>query len=328
MGTPASHLLLSSNASPQLAPIELLPVEITQNIFLRTLNLNLPLASPAIASKLEDKHVYRLVCDHAFSYDALPTIPKPKHPSIYQNQLFAMRWMRWEFFKEYISQKVPPQACGCLVLIDCHDRGRATTDCNCTIPDCKLRRHGNDKSINLPRIRCSLPQKLLRGPWTDDKIRFLNCLLRISNMSVDWADKNAIRVAVQGKREAIMDRNLDAVHIFSRTRRLGRAPNLELVKFAVFEAGCDRSIVLNLMIAAREWGHRRWNDAELDAWVVRQEAKGDPKGKWLRTKLEELRSGMYPDAKTGDYIGDLLEVRDAPFRVRSLLDPLIQVRLR
>jgi hypothetical protein len=145
-------------------------------------------------------------------------------------------------------------------------------------------------------------------------------------MSVDWADKNAVRVAVQGKREAIMDRNLDAVHIFSRTRRLGRAPNLELVKFAVLEAGCDRSIVLDLMIAAREWGHRRWNDVELDAWVARQEAKGEPKGKWLRTKLEELRAGRYPDAKTGDYVGDLLEVRDAPFRVRSLLDALTQVR--
>jgi hypothetical protein len=328
MDTPASHSFLSSNASPQLAPIELLPVEIIQDIFLRTLNLNLPLASVTIASKLEDKHIYRLVCDHAFGYDVLPTIPKPKQLSIYQNQLFAMRWMRWEFFDEYISQRVPSRACGCPILIDCHERGRTTIDCNCTIPDCKLRRHGDDKSTNLPRIRCSLPQKLLRGPWTDDKIRFLNGLLRISNMSVDWADKNAVRVAVQGKREAIMDRNLDAVHIFSRTRRLGRAPNLELVKFAVLEAGCDRSIVLDLMIAAREWGHRRWNDVELDAWVARQEANGESKGKWLGIKLEELRSGKYPDAKTGDYVGDLLEVRDSPFRVRSLLDPMTQVRLR
>jgi hypothetical protein len=137
-------------------------------------------------------------------------------------------------------------------------------------------------------------------------------------MSVDWADKNAVRVAVQGKRDAIMERNLDAVQIFSRARRLGRAPNLELVKFAVLEAGCDRSIVLNLMVAAREWGHRRWNDIELDAWVSRQEENGEPKGKWLRIKLEELRSGRYPDAKTGDYVGDLIEIREAPFRVRSL----------
>jgi hypothetical protein len=321
MSDPASHSLLPPNTSPQLAPIELLPVEITQNIFLQTLNLNFPLSSPIIASKLSDKHVYRFVCDHAFGYDVLPTIPKPKHLPTYQNQLFAIRWMRWDFFEEYISQRVPPRACGCPILIDCHDTsGRpAIASCNCIIPDCKLRRHGEDKSTNLPRIRCSLPQKLVHGPWTTEKIRFLNGLLRISNMSVDWADKSAVRAAVQGKREAIMDGNLDAVHIFSRTRRLGRAPNLELVKFAVLEAGCNRSIVLNLMTAAREWGHRKWNDVELDTWVAQQEGKGGPKGEWLKIKLEELRSGRYPDVQSGDYVGgDVLEIRDAPFRVRSL----------
>jgi hypothetical protein len=92
-------------------------------------------------------------------------------------------------------------------------------------------------------------------------------------------------------------------------RRLAKAPNLDLVKFAVIEGGCDRSIVLELMTAAREWGHRRWVDVELDAWVVQEGARGNPKARWLRIKLDELRFGKFPDPKTGDYVGDCLIVK-------------------
>jgi hypothetical protein len=65
---------------------------------------------------------------------------------------------------------------------------------------------------------------------------------------------------------AILEGNLEAVYLFSRVRRLGKAPNLGLVKFAVLEGGCDRSIVFELITAGRLWGHRRWEDVELDAW--------------------------------------------------------------
>lgn len=193
--------------------------------------------------------------------------------------------------------------------------------CNCTIPDCQLRRRGDEISTLLPKIYCPITQKLLHGPWTDDKIKFLNGLLRMSTISVDWTDKDAVRIAVKGKREAILQRNLDAVHLFSRVRRLGKAPNIELVKFAVMEAGCDRSVVFDLIVAAMDWGHRRWNDVELDQWVVKKEREGDLKGRWLRVKLEELRRGKHPDRDMGDYVGvkDVLELRDAPFRV-SLLE--------
>jgi hypothetical protein len=304
--------------SYRLAPIETLPTEIIQDIFLQNMNISLPLASPIIASKLESHHVYNSLCDYAFYYNIPPSTGKRNGWIAFQSQILAMRWLRWDFFRDYLSSRVPPRPCGCSIVIDCHEKGgckemdsQSTTDSV----------HHNDEELcqKVLIVRCSLPKKLLRGPWTEDKTSFLRCLLRISKSSVDWSNKDAVRLAGQGKREAIMERNLDAVHLFSRTRRLGRAPTLEIVKFAVLEAGCNRSIVLNLMVAAREWGQRQWNDIELDAWVVRQEAKGDPKGRWLRIKLEELRAGRYPDLTTGDYIGDVLNIRNSPFRVSFCL---------
>lgn len=279
MGIPSQNLFYST--PNHLAPIELIPVEITQNVFLQILDLNFPLASHIIAVKLADKYIYRHVCDYAFGHEIPFDIAKPKHRStceikLYQSQLFALRWMRWEFFQDHTSQRMAPWACG----YHCDDKGgKSGVICNCTFPDCQLRRRGDETSTLLPKIYRPIPQKLLHGPWTDDKIKFLNGLLRMSTMSVDWTDKDAVRIAVKGKREAILQRNLDAVHLFSRVRRLGKAPNIELVKFAVMEAGCDRSVVFDLIVAAMDWGHRRWNDVELDQWVVKKEREGDLKGR-------------------------------------------------
>lgn len=161
----------------------------------------------------------------------------------------------------------------------------------------------------LPHIICSIPDKLLKSPFTQDKLAFLRCLLAISQASVDWARPESVRLSTFAKRHAILDRNLEAVHLFSQSRRLAKAPTLDLVRFAVLEGGCNRSVVLELMIAARAWGLRNWENVELDAWVARETARGNPKGKWLGLKLVELRCGRYPDAGSGDYQGDRLVVK-------------------
>jgi hypothetical protein len=298
--------------SPKLAPIETLPTEITQDIFLRCLNTNLPLASPYISAKLQDFHIYNLLCDYAFGYTTSPIFVKPQRRIENQTELFQRRWMTWPFFEQYLTKRVPPFPCGCPIYVECTELGGCKESQSGA--DTSTRQHP-DPSPRLLDIRGALPRKLTHGPWSSEKLSFLRCLLRISKMSIDWTDRDAIRTARQGKRDAIMERDLDAVHMFSRVRRLGKAPDLALVKYAVLEAGCDRSIVLNLMTAAKEWGHRQWQDLELDAWIAREEAKGNPKAKWLKIKLDELRFGRMPDPTTGDYRGDILEVRKAPFRV-------------
>lgn len=129
-------------------------------------------------------------------------------------------------------------------------------------------------------------------------------------MSIDRADKEAIRIATRGRLEAIRDRCYDAAYLFAHSRRLGSAVSLELIKFAVVDCGCDRSIVFDLMIAAKESKMSRWNDVQLDAWAAQQEASGNPKGKWLKKKLEEVRSGQWPDPETANYPPvDVLQIR-------------------
>ena len=152
-------------------------------------------------------------------------------------------------------------------------------------------------------VKARLPVHLLRGPWTQDKIQFLRFLLWTTSMTVDWADPRVFKIVREGKRQAFVEKNLEAVQLFNHNRRLGKAPNLDLVRFAVMEAGCDRSIVYDTMAIARSWGLRGtdWNCAELDAWCEERIHTGEPKGKWLKVKLEELR---YVGAKTVEIKGE------------------------
>jgi hypothetical protein len=123
-------------------------------------------------------------------------------------------------------------------------------------------------------------------------------------MTVDWANSEVREMALQGKREAMMEQNLEVVEIFNHNRRLGKPPNLETVRFAVMEAGCDRSIVADTMNTVCAWGLRggHWECASLDAWCEERIEAGDSKGRWLRLKLQELRAANQKiDFETGKY---------------------------
>lgn len=294
-----------------LAPIEKLPAEIIQDIFKRCWNLNLPLASLHISSKLASTHIYDQFCDLNFDC-SIPFNTRTSQGFRNPIEAFERRWMTWGYFEQYLARRIPPKRCGCPIHVTCHEEHPLEMNGD---NDGQISFFSSPVSTGSLEFRCQLPTKLTRGPWTTDKVNFVRCLLQISKMSVDWANNESVRIAGRGKREAIMERNLDAVHMFSRARRLGKAPTLNLIKFAVIEGGCDRSIVFNLMTAAKEWGLRRWNDPELDAWIVRQEVEGNRKGSWMRVKLDEVRYGRMPDASTGDCEGELLEVKVSPFRV-------------
>jgi len=165
-------------------------------------------------------------------------------------------------------------------------------------------------------------------------------------MSVDWEDERCRRLVLEGRREAVLRGNLEVVELFNHNRRLGKAPNVEMVRFAVFEGGCDRSIVYDTMAAARIWNLRgdAWKDEELDNWCEERIKNGDPKGIWLKLKLEELMTTkivgedntitadgvkvipgqMHPN--TGNYdnvVGDKLVVRSLKWNQVSFAISLI-----
>lgn len=163
-------------------------------------------------------------------------------------------------------------------------------------------------------------------------------------MTVDWADRDTRKLALEGKNDAILTRNLEVVELFNHNRRLGKAPGLKQVRFAVMDGSCDRSIVYDIITTARTWGLRgnNWNCEKLDQWCEIMIEQGNPKGKWLKIKLAELRTTYgtgnavwangagehgaihgYTDPKTGDYDhieGDKLVIRPLKWNQVSTLE--------
>ena len=284
------------------SPIETLPAELLQEIFiLSDLNLALPESSPCISRKLSDPYIYRFVCNHYFD----PGYPRYQK-RIYgnpvsqvqvrrdQSRIFSYRWMTWEIFKSFILRKYEQSGCLC-------DKapGGVAPDTGCPSPQwppdfeypTNMVFEGCHKPA-LTSLACPIPQKLLRGPWTKDKLQFLRFLLWTTSMNVNWAGTEACENTRQGRREAILERNLEAVQLLNNCRRLCRAPNLDDVRFAVIHGGCDRSIVYDTLEAVRMWGvaGNAWECGILGLWCGSAIEAGNPKGQWLKLKLEELRS--------------------------------------
>lgn len=280
------------------SPLELLPRELIQEIFRLSLNINLPIASPVIADKLATKYCYILLCQ---SY-LLRDIRYEGGLKYTQSWIFERRWMTWEFFQDFIAY-----ICNGNV-----NKRVSFTTLKYTVAETNDQRCIWGKDVDNRMIRllsCKIPKKLIHGPWTKSKIDFLRFLVTCTAMKVDWADRNTRVLISEGKRQAITEKSYEAVELFCNSRILGRAPSISHVKFAVKEAGCDRTIVYTLMTSARKWGHRRWVDVELDAWVNEARKRNDPKGDWLALKLNELRiPGGFLSPDTGDYeaVGDAL----------------------
>lgn len=145
---------------------------------------------------------------------------------------------------------------------------------------------------HLPRlafVNARIPRKLLRGPWTDDNVQFLRFVLWTTSMTVDWSNSEVYQAAMEGRKKAILEGNLEAVQIFNHNRRLGKFASTDTVRFAVIEGGCNRSIVYDTMVTAKMWRPKlSWQCAELDEWCDDRIACSDPKGSWLKALLVGL----------------------------------------
>jgi len=272
-----------------LAPIERLPVELLQPIFFASdYNLSLLQSSDRIAAKLSSHYVYHPTSTHWLAGVVGSRIAQ----SAAQSYILASKWMTWSFFKSWAIKAYEHNGCLCGLTAEsgCFDAQWPPNFENAT--EMVFSRS------HLPRIafmKGRIPKKLLRGPWTQDKIQFLSFLLWITSMTVDWSDPEARQIAIEGRLQAIRQKNLDAVELFNHNRRLGRAADMSLVRFAVMEAGCDRSIVYDTMAMASLWApDASWECSALASWCEERIAANDPRGTWLKTKLKELRTPAKP----------------------------------
>ncbi|EMD58822.1 hypothetical protein COCSADRAFT_30978 [Bipolaris sorokiniana ND90Pr] len=273
-----------------LSPIEQLPVELLQHIFIESgCSFTLLQTSPYIATRLSSEYAYNCTCD----YYLTEVHGEHGKQSVAQTYIFATKWMTWDFFKSWCLRRFGARGCLC-------DR---KPEEGCFDAQWPPNFHDATTMVfsrsHLPRlafVKGRLPKKLLQGPWNPDKIEFLRFLLWTTSMNVDWCNPDMAQLAVQGRLQAMKERNLEAVELFNNNRRLGKPPNLETVHFAVVEAGCDRSIVYDTLEGANMWNRStdpHYAEA-LHRWCDEQVAAGSQKGLWLRKKLEEslvLRKG-------------------------------------
>jgi hypothetical protein len=158
-----------------------------------------------------------------------------------------------------------------------------------------------------PSSRLSLPTKIVRGPWTGDRISFLKVFSLFPDACSTPLDGIVAEVAHEGFEQAIEEQCLEVIKLL---RKLQVRPDQELLRKAVIDHGCDKSIVLYLL----QWfvvDIMRWNiaaatdatstisrpevdflDPMLWAWTEKAKAVGDAKGEWLTAILRRLSNAV------------------------------------
>ena len=148
---------------------------------------------------------------------------------------------------------------------------------------------------------CRIPDKLLHGPWSDERCEFLELLLR-GGASVDWVGSTSGEVANDGLLQALDERNAWAVGILllgrhPRTRNLdhfyryipalngvGVTATTEHLRIAVLQRGCPKDVVTLLMEASKSTIDP--SDPVVNQWAYDCHLRGEEIGTWL---LSELR---------------------------------------
>lgn len=267
-----------------LAAIERLPVELLQPIFAASgYNVALIQASRVLGTRLSSEYVYYNICDYYLTDRCNDYIVR----SAAQSAIFASSWMTWSFFKTWVVRAYESKGCLCGLTPaeGCFDAQWPPNFENATSM-VFTRSH-------LPRlafIRGRLPRKLLAGPWTSEKVQFLRFLLWTTAMTIDWRDSETCRVVSEGRRQAFLENNLEAVQLFNNNRRLGRPPTMETVRFAVADAGCSRSIVYDTLRSAYRSNpaNDKWDFTALYQWCDQRIWNNDIRGVWLRGILQAL----------------------------------------
>lgn len=284
-----------------LAAIERLPLELLQPIFASSgYNLALVQSSHVLGTQLSSEYVFYNTCDYYLTEHCEDYAVR----SAAQSVIFASKWMTWSFFKSWITRTYEGSGCLCGSRLEegCFDAQWPPTFENATSMVFS-RSH-------LPRlafVRCRLPKKLLSGPWTSDKVQFLRFLLWMTSMTVDWRNPETCQITKEGRRQAFLENNLEAVELFNNNRRLGKPPTLDTVQFAATEANCSRSIIYDTLRSAYRWCPPResWNNPVLYQWCDERIGENDIRGIWLRGMLKVLHHselGIYDKSKERDVL--------------------------
>ena len=167
-------------------------------------------------------------------------------------------------------------------------------------------------------LPCYLPSKLLRGPWTDDKLDLLH-ILRRRGLDVAPDDRY---LASEGLMHALKEHNMRAVDLLvpgmgrhsgppipARSTCMARIPtacvhldvsvNEHHVNYAIEQMDCEPRVLQRLIFASPDRMHKdpKFWDVKNVQWVHRRAGKAgqqrNEKADWLERCLNQTRHCMF-----------------------------------
>ncbi|KAL8755016.1 MAG: hypothetical protein Q9184_004926 [Pyrenodesmia sp. 2 TL-2023] len=192
-----------------------------------------------------------------------------------------------QFVDYYLSQ--PVTAVPVQWSIDTTDQWGISLDCN------RLRVRQPELSIDFHvREGCTMPTRLLRGPWTEEKRQFLH-LMKCAGAALDLEGSNNWEVADQSLREAIIQGIGDVVLLLLRpwgsstSSPSSKIPiTVDHLRLAVFQGGCKSEIVKHLANYRDLNECFDWAQDDIMDWANEQKNRGDARGAWLLNKIDHL----------------------------------------
>ncbi|RMZ74191.1 60S ribosomal L14 [Pyrenophora seminiperda CCB06] len=260
-----------------------LPQELLEIIFLHSMNIALPRCSHALGKKLSARTVTLKFTMQAFFYtvdhrtndrdrlgDRLIT-----SDASFQSEILSCRFFTYEFFLAYVKR-----AHAAMIKL----RGKAWEAAGISIPGLSdFEGLWPFKFTTIPYLAFAqgfhIPEKLLHGPWTEDKASLLYTLVSF-NGEIDWEGSMAGETAKTGIRQAITEENEHAVAALAVLLGVPKAITTNTLRHAVIYCGCNinilRHLLFNAQILAGEASDTLdFYDPALWAWADDNGHKGD-----------------------------------------------------
>jgi hypothetical protein len=257
-----------------------LPQELLEIVFLYSMNISLPRASPDLGQKLSSKAVtmefVMRTFFHTIEHKVVDTrYRKVASDPVIQSELLACRFFTWNFFLNYVKK-----ARDALIA----QRGKIWEKAGVDVPGPKdfdgLWPYRFTKITYLAFAEgFHIPEKLLYGPWTDEKASLLYVLVSLGG-EIDWQKTMAGETAKQGLKQAIRDQNEHAVAALSVLLGVARALDTQTLRYAVIDCSCSLNIIRHLLFNAQILHDSTSNDVlnfhdtKLWQWADSHEGKG------------------------------------------------------
>lgn len=289
----------------KLSPLETLPVELLQNIFLDSMNVALPRASLQLAMKLSSEHLQLEMSMKVLYLQYYYATKKDR------SRLVTCRFFTLDFLLKYVqhghrywykneatqADRAGLQGAANFVCGDSVSREKISHEQAWAIAQKGVigrRRFASVMPYLVGLTDLYIPEKLLHGPWSEKSGAFLQILCRRGN-GIDW-DSSASDVAMKGIFEAIRAGDERASEcLIDHDPAVQRVqPTHDMFRCVVLEGDCNQTIITTILGDKSDHGvplfdpeEKKFNylDPELWAWIDKR-GRSDEKAAWLEKVLK------------------------------------------